>query len=187
MTQSESPLSRWMLRLEEAQPLDAASHLVHPLVHKVTDNDTLRAALQGHWLGHSAHPMVVIAPLGFWMSAALLHASGGPTALRPAQLLTCAGIVSAMPAAVTGLAEVTNTDQRGMRVAVVHAAVNVTALGMQTASWLAGRRGNRAASRLWSLAGVSVAGAGGYLGGHLSIARKVGSRDEAFTGTDSAS
>ncbi len=181
MTHTETPLSRWMLQIENAGLLDAGVGLVRPVVKAVTSNDTVRGLLQGRWLGHAAHPIVVVAPLGFWMSAGLLQASGLPDAERPVQVLTGAGILCALPAAMTGLAEIANADERGKRVGVVHATLNVAALGMQAASWLAGRRGRSGRSRLYSLGGLGLAGAGGYLGGHLSVARKVGSRDPVFT------
>jgi len=44
-------------------------------------------------------------------------------------------------------------------------------------------QGIRAAG--WSVAGGLLATAGGHFGGHLSIARKVGSRDVALAGSPS--
>ena len=46
--------------------------------------------------------------------------------------------------------------------------------------WSARRRGRHAAGVRRALGGAAVSGIGGYLGGHLAAARKVGSHDPAF-------
>jgi hypothetical protein len=52
------------------------------------------------------------------------------------------------------------------------------------ASWLARRRGRHGTGAKLALAGAAIAGVGGYLGGHLTEARKVGSHDPAFDDAD---
>lgn len=184
MTPTESPLSRWMLRLESATALDAGVAIVRPVVQAVTSNERIAGVLQGRWLGHAAHPLVVMAPIGMWMSAGLLQMAAVPGSERSARTLTAAGILCALPAAGTGLAEIVNADERGKRVGVVHASLNVAALGAEVLAWASSRAGNRSRSTLWSLAGLGLVGVSGYLGGHLSVARKVGTRDPAFAAED---
>ncbi len=181
MTHTESPLSRWMLKLENARPLDLAVTMVQPAIKAVASNGTVRAGLQGRWLGHAAHPVVVMMPIGLWTSAAVLHSTGLPEAQRPAHLLTGMGIMGALPATLTGLSEVAaGADERIKRVAVVHATLNTVALGLEVGSWLSGKAGNRAMAKFDSFAALAVTMVSGYLGGHMSIARKYGTRDEAF-------
>ena len=63
---------------------------------------------------------------------------------------------------------------------MVHAAVNGAAVALYLASWAARRGDRHGRGVLLGLAGSSVLGVGGYLGGHLASARKVGSRHPAF-------
>ena len=62
---------------------------------------------------------------------------------------------------------------------------------LATASWLARRRGRHVRGAALALVGGLALGVGGFLGGHLSVARKVGSRvpelsGEADAATDGA-
>ncbi|WP_205857448.1 DUF2231 domain-containing protein, partial [Phytoactinopolyspora endophytica] len=87
---------------------------------------------------------------------------------------------AAVPTALTGIAEWTNTTGRERRVGLVHALGNTAALGLYAASWNARRRNRHAMGVLLGLAGGVVASGSGYLGGHLAMARKVSSRHPAF-------
>ena len=53
-------------------------------------------------------------------------------------------------------------------------------LGLLGTSYAARARGSHRLGVLMGLAGMSVATASAYLGGHLATARKVGTRDAAF-------
>ena len=71
---------------------------------------------------------------------------------------------------------------RDQRVGLVHAVTNGVAAGVYAASWLARRRGGARPGVALALAGATVSGLGAYLGGHLTEARKVGSRHPAYAG-----
>jgi hypothetical protein len=60
---------------------------------------------------------------------------------------------------------------------VVHAVTNGLAAACYAASLIPRGRGHRFRAAAWSVTGGLLATAGGYLGGHLSIAHKVGSHD----------
>jgi hypothetical protein len=60
---------------------------------------------------------------------------------------------------------------------VVHAVANGLAAACYAASVIPRARGRRFRAARWSLLGAAFLSAGGYLGGHLAIARKIGSRD----------
>jgi nitrite reductase/ring-hydroxylating ferredoxin subunit len=62
----------------------------------------------------------------------------------------------------------------------VHAATNSAALVLQAASLAARRRGERGRGVALSLGAVSLLGAAGYLGAHLSYARGVGVDQTSF-------
>ncbi|MDT0319956.1 Rieske 2Fe-2S domain-containing protein [Streptomyces millisiae] len=131
-----------------------------------------RDALHGTWLGHPAHPAMVQIPIGTWMSAAVLDLLPGRR--RAAGLLVAAGLTAAAPAALAGLADWAELRKPQMRVGLVHAATNVAAVAMYTASLSARLRGRRMAGRGWGYAGLATVSLGGALGGHLAYRQAAG-------------
>jgi uncharacterized membrane protein len=160
--------------------LDAATGLAGPFADKLVSSPRRRDLLQGRWLGHAVHPMLTDLPIGFWTSATVLDVLGGKPSRPASTLLVALGIVSAVPTAATGLAEFAPLEQREKRVAVVHAASNTVALSFFTASLSARLRGQHWKGVALGMVGGLAATAGGYLGGHLTSARKVSSRSPAF-------
>jgi hypothetical protein len=65
-------------------------------------------------------------------------------------------------------------------VGVVHAVVNSTATALYTCSWIARRIRARRAGVALGVAGGVTAVFGGYVGGHLSLVRKIGTADAGF-------
>jgi len=65
------------------------------------------------------------------------------------------------------------------RVGLAHAAANTAALGLYLASLAARLSGRRARGRALAFAGLSVVGAGAYLGGHLAFAQGGGMNQAA--------
>lgn len=167
-------------RLEAESALDELTQVGDRISSTVTANDTVRAALQGDALGHAVHPIAVMAPISTWSSATILDLVGGPESERASRQLTLLGILSSAPAAITGWAEYPHAGPRGRRVAVVHAAGNAAALGLQVASLVARHRGARRTGAVLGATAVSVMGVAGYLGGHLAAARHVSSHDPSF-------
>jgi hypothetical protein len=174
------PLVSWTQRLENNRALDTPVRLVQPLVDALLSDKRRADALHGMWLGHSVHPLLVMVPIGAWTSATVLDMVGGRDAQPAAQRLVATGLLAAGPAAVTGWAEWGATGQREKRVGVVHAASNATAIWLFAASWRARSSGRHLGGVALGLAGHAALGVGGYLGGHLTEARKVGSRHPRF-------
>jgi hypothetical protein len=171
---------RWTLRLEGARALDRPVHAVEPVIRSVFGTGVRGAALRGEWLGHAVHPLLTDLALGTWTSASLLDLFGGRGSGPSAQRLTGIGLLAVGPTAWTGWAEWSETGPRDKRVGLVHAVTNGVAIGVYAASWLARRRGSRAAGARLALAGAAVSAAGAYLGGHLVEARKVASHHAAY-------
>lgn len=173
---------RSTLRLEGESRLDPVVRAVSPVAEALIGPARLDRALRGSsWLGHAVHPTLTDLPLGMWTSASVLDLVGGPGARGPARRLVGLGIVCSLPTSVTGLAEFGATPgQRERRVGLVHAMANTAALGLYAASYRARRHDRQLAGALLSVAGAGLAVAGGYLGGHLTEARKVASRHPAF-------
>ena len=146
----------------------------------VVRSDAVSDALRGTWLGHALHPLLTDFPLGAWMSASFLDLFGGPDTRRASQRLVGFGLLVAAPTAAAGLAEWRDTAGGARRVGVVHAAVNSTAAVLYGTSWLARRRGAHRTAVAMGVGGGLVATLGGYLGGHLTLVRKIGTADSAF-------
>ena len=85
-----------------------------------------------------------------------------------------------VPTVASGLAEWRETGAEEQRVGVVHGLLNATAAGCYLRSMGPRRRGRRVRAAAWSVTGGLIATASGYLGGHLSLVRKVGAHEEAF-------
>lgn len=166
--------------LEESTALDPVVRAVRPLADALVASPVRRDLLRGAWLGHALHPLLTDVPVGFWTSATVLDLVGGRGARGSAQRLVGLGLLLAGPTAWTGWAEWSGTGQREQRVGVVHAAANGAAIALYAASWAARRRDRHGRGVTLGLAASSALGVGGYLGGHLVSARKVGSRHPAF-------
>jgi hypothetical protein len=65
-------------------------------------------------------------------------------------------------------------------VGVVHASVNGTATALYALSWLARRRERHPTGVVLGIAGGLVATLGGYVGGHLSLVRKIGTAPTVY-------
>jgi uncharacterized membrane protein len=167
-------------RLESTTALDGLTRLVQPVADALLADPARSDALRGMWLGHALHPLMTFLPLGSWTSATVLDLAGGEGSRRAAQRLVGFGMLTAVPTAVTGLAEFGPAKPRDKRTAVVHALSNSTALALFTASWLARRKGDHRRGAVLGLAAHAGTGLGGYLGGHLTEARKVSSRHPAY-------
>jgi nitrite reductase/ring-hydroxylating ferredoxin subunit/uncharacterized membrane protein len=154
---------RLISRLEQESRLDAAVSAGQRVARLIRPG-TVRDALHGVWLGHPVHPMLVQATTGAWLSASILDLTG--TSEKASRRLVAAGIGAAVPAALAGAADWSEQHEQQMRVGVIHAAGNITALGLYAASLA--QRGPRAA-RLLRLAGLAAVSASGLLGGHISF------------------
>jgi uncharacterized membrane protein len=166
--------------IEASETLEGAATVVERVARAVAPPGPVHDALTGAWLGHAVHPLLTDLPLGMWMSGSLLDIVGGRSARPAARRLIGIGVVAAVPTAATGLAEWLHVDRAARRVGVVHAMVNSVGLVLYGSSFLARRRGHHLRGMALGVAGGLAAIAGGYLGGHLTIARKAGSRDPRF-------
>jgi hypothetical protein len=163
-------------RIEDADVLDAVAAVVER-VSRPLEEPGINRLLSGAWMGHALHPLLTDFPLGAWTSATLLDLFGGRRSRAAAQGLVAFGVACTAPTIASGLVEWRRTSRADGRVGVVHAAINGCAAACYAASLVPRARGRRVRAAAWSVAGGLMATAGGYLGGHLSIARKVGSRD----------
>lgn len=165
----------WMERVELPPSLVSKLRAVASAVRRLPGG---RTELTGVTIGHPLHPLLVTAPIGAWTSATALDLLGSTP--RVARRLVGAGVVMALPTAMTGLTDWLDTDGAEQRVGALHAAVNATAVAAYTASWLLRPRHPRAGVATGFVA-AGVATLGGWLGGHLVYAMGVGVDTNAFS------
>jgi nitrite reductase/ring-hydroxylating ferredoxin subunit/uncharacterized membrane protein len=168
-------LRQMLTKLEQARSLDGVSDKLQGAVQAIAQPRALRDLLHGVWLGHPLHPALVQLPVGAFVSAAVLDLL--PGGRRAATTLITVGVASAPAAAAAGLLDWSEMTRDRRRVGLIHATANTVALGFYAASLVArfsGRRG-----RALAFAGFSMAGAGAYLGGHLSYAQGGGMNQAA--------
>lgn len=177
---TSAPLTAVVQRIEGAKVLDGPAQGLAAAADRVLASDRAYSMLRGEPLGHALHPLLTDFPLGSWMSASFLDLFGGHDARRPAQRLVGFGLLAALPTAAAGLAEWQATAGGARRVGVVHAAGNTTATALYGMSWLARRSGRHQLGVRLGVGGGVVATVGGYLGGHLSLVRKIGSADAGY-------
>ncbi|GIM90935.1 Rieske (2Fe-2S) protein [Paractinoplanes toevensis] len=168
---------RILTRLEEARSLDTVSDKLQEAVLGASRPQRLKDLLHGTWLGHPLHPVLVQAPVGAFISTAILDLLPGTR--RATTTLVAVGTAGAVPAIAAGLVDWSEMTKDRRRVGLVHAAANVVAVGLYAGSLVARLRGNTARGKALGFAGLSVAGLGAYLGGHLAYAQSGGANQAA--------
>ena len=170
--------SKLVSSLEKSEQLDDAVRRIRTVVQHLVSPVPVRRSLSGTDLGHPIHPVLVQLPLGLWFSTWILDVIGlGRT--RAARSLLGFGVLASLPAIASGMSDWVDTDEAEAHVGLVHATTNSLAVVCLTASWLR-RRGDRHGGAFWSTLGLTLAAAGGFLGGHLAYALGVGVDTNAF-------
>lgn len=167
-------------RIEGEARLDGIAGRLAEVASWLAPAGPLKDALSGTWLGHALHPALTDVPIGAWVSAAVLDLFGGQESETAARRLIGVGILSALPTALSGLSDYSDTYGEERRVGVVHAASNSLALTLYGASYLARRGGRTGMGKALAWLGVSSAMSGAYLGGHLSLSLGIGVDHTAF-------
>jgi nitrite reductase/ring-hydroxylating ferredoxin subunit/uncharacterized membrane protein len=152
--------------IERAERLDSVVGPAQRIVRRIPPG-RFRDLLHGVWLGHPLHPVLVQVPVGAWLSAAALDASGGGE--RQARRLIRVGLLASIPAALAGSTDWSEQHEQQMRVGVVHAAANTVAVTLYLGSLLARSRRRTALGKALGYAGLFAVMAGGVLGGDISF------------------
>lgn len=163
--------------IENAEALDRPAAVLAAF-HGAYQRGPLKSFLRGDWIGHALHPLLTDVPIGTWTSALLLDALRADEDATTALLM--AGVASVPLVAVSGWSDWHDEEKRSSairRVGIVHATVTGSAAALQLASVGARRSGSRGRGTVLSAAAMALLGAGGWLGGHLTYARR--SRVEA--------
>jgi nitrite reductase/ring-hydroxylating ferredoxin subunit/uncharacterized membrane protein len=160
-----------ILRLERARALDGISERLQGIVQGALPRP-LADVLHGVWLGHPLHPVLVQVPVGSFVSAAVLDLVPGMR--KAATVLIATGTAASLPAMAAGLADWSQMTKDRRRVGLVHATANTVALALYTSSLVARLGGRPARGKALAFAGLTAAGLGAYLGGHLSYSQSAG-------------
>ena len=180
---TSNPIETLAHSLESASVLDPPGKAIGSQVRSLVPSGPVKDALSGTWLGHALHPLLTDVVIGSFTSATLLDVVGGVEAETASQRLIALGIASYPVTALTGIndwADSEPADDTVRRTGLIHAGTNAVALGLYSASLLARRNGSRGKGIALSLAGMSVLGFGGWLGGHLSYRQGVGVDQTVF-------
>jgi nitrite reductase/ring-hydroxylating ferredoxin subunit/uncharacterized membrane protein len=167
-----NPIFESIVRSTQDQVVvERVAQQVQPALKKAFDaNSTVKNLLHGTWIGHPLHPVLTDIPIGAWTMAAVFDAlnlrNPQHAYARAAKICVGAGIIGALGAAVTGLADWSETKGRPARIGVVHATCNSIALALYTMSFLTRRRARRTGIA-YAYAGYAMATVGAGLGGHL--------------------
>ena len=167
-------LAGLVARIEGARALDPVVEAGLRATTALARHPGLDAALRGRWLGHSAHPLLTDVPIGSWTSANLIDLAGGRRGRPFATGLLAVGCAAALPTIATGVAEWRAAPFRDRRTGVAHAALNAVALGLYLASLVCRLRRRHGRGVALAAGATAVATAGGHLGGHMAVARDVG-------------
>ncbi|MFI7639169.1 Rieske 2Fe-2S domain-containing protein [Nonomuraea sp. NPDC049400] len=159
-------------QLEKTKTFDTPVRVLAKAVRQRIRPGLLRDLLHGVPMGSPLHPPLANISLGCWLSAAVLDVAEGDT--KATRVLLATGIANALPTAAAGLTDWSSLHREQQRVGFVHMLSNLTALGLFSASLLARVRGRERAGRALTLAGLGMAGLGGYLGGHMAYRQAAG-------------
>ncbi|MBV8717960.1 MAG: nitrite reductase (NAD(P)H) small subunit [Chloroflexi bacterium] len=120
--------------------------------------------LNGVWLGHPLHPALTDAAIGAWSTGAVLDLVG---ASREADAAMTVGVLAAVPTALAGAADWTDTSEEQRRIGLIHALLNSAALVLMLGSLFARRGNQRGLGIGLSTLGLSLTSISAWLGGEL--------------------
>jgi nitrite reductase/ring-hydroxylating ferredoxin subunit/uncharacterized membrane protein len=123
--------------------------------------------LNGVWLSHPLHPALTDVVLGAWTTGAVLDLVGSR---RSADAAMTVGVLNAVPTALAGLADWSDTSDEPRRTGLVHALLNSAGLACMLGSLFARRADQRAIGIGLSTCGLFLSGLSAWLGGHLVFA-----------------
>ncbi|GAB3686775.1 Rieske (2Fe-2S) protein [Saccharopolyspora tripterygii] len=132
----------------------------------------VRNFLDGTWLGVPLHPALTDVPVGAMTTALVLDVaesvSGDRRCGAAADRALTVGVLSTVPAAMTGTSDWRDLKGESRRVAGAHALLNVAGLVLNLAS-LAGRaKGHRRLAKTSSGAAYALSSIAAHIGGELS-------------------
>jgi uncharacterized membrane protein len=147
----------------------------------------LKSFLNGTWLGHPLHPLITDIPITTWVLTAVFDIiwliSRANWSAYGAFVTVIVGLLAAVAAAVTGLADWSDTYGAERRVGLNHAIFNTVALLFYLVSFvlrlLAGP-GDSLVAVILGLVGLVSVSYAGYLGGDMVFTKGTGVNHTAW-------
>ena len=145
--------------------------------------------LHGTWLGHPLHPVLAGVTIGAWTMGGvfdgLAAVTGSPSMEQSADQLMTAGVVCAVPTALTGLVDYSTFPEPSAKTATWHGLMNLANVGLYAWSVRERRRGNRGRGVLLSSVAFGMTCVSAWLGGHLVYKERVGvDNSDVFEGPE---
>ena len=146
----------------------------------------IKDALNGVWVGHVVHPILVAFPIGSWTATTLLDvvwlADENEGVARSADITMWLGIGGAVASAATGLTNWVDTDGPDQRTGMLHALLNTGILSLNIVSAILRITGQRRAAIGIAAGAYAILMYSGYLGGELAYSSGVGVNHVAWEG-----
>lgn len=120
--------------------------------------------LNGVWLEHPLHPALTDVPIGAWFVSLIFDMLGFEESADASLRI---GVLTAIPTALAGAADWADASEQPRRVGLVHALLNIGALGLYLGSMRARSMGNRGFGAGLSASGFTLASLAAWLGGEL--------------------
>ena len=181
-----SSTDRLVDRLSRSTLLDPIADAIAPAVAGVLDGSgpvaPLKDLLHGKPLGHPLHPVITDIPIGSWTLATVFDAlelAGRDEFTAAADVCVGVGLVAAVGAIATGLAEWSDTKDEPRRLGVAHALLNSAGFVLYGASLALRVAGARGAGIATAYAGYGFSSLAAYLGGELSYNHQIGVKHTA--------
>ena len=168
------PLEQLARALGNQESLDSLATPLQEAIRSLFKGE-VKDLLHGKWLGHPLHPALIDLPLGSWTLAAIFDALevAGVHEGKVADKAIGIGLLGAVAAAVAGLNDWSETDNRAKRIGLVHGVMNLTATALYAIS-LPTRRRSRSSGIALSMTAFGVALTSAWLGGHLTYGEQIG-------------
>jgi len=168
---------------EQTQTLDEWSEQLQTGVRALVEQGGPAARrvknwLNGVWLGHSLHPALTDMTIGSWWTGFVLEVFG---ARRAADASFTLGALAALPTALSGAADWSDTEGEQRRTGLVHALLNSAGLVCMIVSLFARRAEQRTLGFLLSTAGLSLTTFSAWLGGELVFRQGAGVNRNAWS------
>jgi nitrite reductase/ring-hydroxylating ferredoxin subunit/uncharacterized membrane protein len=175
---TDRPLDAWARNRTLGRIADA----IQPTLRKWFEGNDERTRpikdfLHGTFLGHPLHPVLTDIPIGAWTFTAMcdaLELCGSRRFRDGADLALAIGALGAVGAALTGLADWSDTKDEPQRIGMLHAILNSAALTSNLTSLIARKRGARRIGLATAFAGYGLMTLAAYLGGELSFGMQLG-------------
>ncbi len=142
-----------------------------------------KSLLNGTWLGHPLHPAITDVPIGAWLLSVifdivwLASSTANSWAARGAEIAVLIGILAAIAAAATGLADWSDSYGAERTVGLYHAGLNSLALVLYIISFfirLADPSGESVAAAIVGFIGLISVLVAAYLGGDMVFGKGTG-------------